>query len=99
MTCANCGFDYKENNRNDFRIVQKTYDSYGLNFIHRVRACPHCNYLSLTVEKHTGEKGYPTIERKEVFTLTKVLKNNLHIWQASYPSEIKVINEIKKVIR
>ncbi|KKP28320.1 MAG: hypothetical protein UR18_C0006G0032 [Candidatus Nomurabacteria bacterium GW2011_GWE2_31_40] len=98
MTCRNCGLDYKEDYQNDFKIVMKTYDSYGLPFIHRVRACPHCNDLSLTVEKHTGEKGYPTVEIKEVFTLNKVLFNSTDLWIARYPGEIKLITQIKKLV-
>lgn len=98
MTCPNCGFDYKENNNIDFRFVQKTYDSYGLPFIHRVRACPHCNHLSLTVEKHTGEKGYPTIETKEIIPLKKIIKNNIELWVAKYPEEIKLIKQLERAV-
>lgn len=98
MTCEKCRFDYREDPYSDFKIVLKTYDSYGLPFIHRVRACPHCNYLSLTIEKHTGDQGYPTTECKEVYTLSKIITNNVDLWIARYPQEIKLINQIKKLV-
>lgn len=99
MICPNCKFDYKDTVKNNFTFVRKTYDSYGLSSIQRVRECPNCGYLSLTEEKHTGQEGFPTIAVNQVPQLKTIIKENIKGWFQRFPNEDKLIRRIQQIIK
>jgi hypothetical protein len=99
MICPNCKFDYKDHKKEFFQNVRKTYDSFGLAAIQRVRECPNCGFYSLTEEKHTGMPGFPAVEVKQTPDLKTMISRNVDNWFNRFPNEVRLIKKIKAVLK